>query len=107
MTSAVWKAARKAALTKHEAATDLANRPYDLRHARITTWLNAGVDAAQVAEWAGHSVGVLMRVYGGCIVGRDKLARKRIEEAFEAEQDSPDDNEGGSPGPTWGPDLSP
>ncbi len=34
--------------------------PYDLRHAAMSTWLNGGVPAAQVAEWAGHSVEVLL-----------------------------------------------
>jgi hypothetical protein len=35
--------------------------PYHLRHVAVSTWLNAGVPAPQVAEWAGHSVHVLMR----------------------------------------------
>ncbi|GAA5000394.1 hypothetical protein GCM10023317_32250 [Actinopolymorpha pittospori] len=43
-------------------------------------WLNAGVDPAQVADWAGHSVAVLLRVYVRCIAGRDEVAKKRIEE---------------------------
>jgi hypothetical protein len=41
--------------------------PYDLRHACVSTWLNAGVPATWVAEWAGHSVEVLMRVCAKCI----------------------------------------
>ncbi|MER5622806.1 hypothetical protein ABT061_17380 [Streptosporangium sp. NPDC002544] len=57
-------------------------RPYDLRHACVSTWLNAGVPAPQVAEWAGHSVNVLLRVYAKCIVGQDDLARKLIAEAL-------------------------
>jgi integrase len=51
------------ALSAEEAASPLARRPYNLRHAAVSTWLNVGVDPAQVAEWAGHSVAVLMRVY--------------------------------------------
>jgi hypothetical protein len=61
-----------------EAASPLAARPYDLRHATVSTWLNAGVPPTQVAEWAGHSVHVLLRVYAKCIVGQDEAARLRI-----------------------------
>ena len=78
----VWEAARHAALTEAEAASLLAKRPYDLRHACLSTWLNAGVDPTQVAEWAGNSVAVLLRVYAKCIAGRDQVARKRIEDAL-------------------------
>ncbi len=44
----------------------------------MSTWLNAGVPPTQVAEWAGHSVHVLLRVYAKCIVGQDEAARLRI-----------------------------
>ena len=64
-----------------------AARPYDLRHARLSTWLNAGVDPTQVAEWAGNSVDVLLRVYAKCITGRDELNRQRIEEALRDDDD--------------------
>jgi integrase len=77
-----WRKARSAGLSEAEAASPLAVRPYDLRHACVTTWLNAGVDPAQVAEYAGHSVAVLLRVYVRCITGRDEIAKKRIEEAL-------------------------
>ncbi|MGW0195921.1 tyrosine-type recombinase/integrase [Nonomuraea sp. NPDC003201] len=78
-----WKAARKTALTDKEFASPLAARPYDLRHACVSTWLNAGVPAPQVAEWAGHSVDVLLRVYAKCIVGQDEIAKRRISDALE------------------------
>ena len=55
-------AARAAAFTNVEYASPLARRPYDLRHAALSTWLNAGVPPTQVAEWAGPSVMVLLRV---------------------------------------------
>ena len=77
----VFHAARQAALTEAEAATPLMGRPYDLRHAAVSTWLNAGVPAPQVAEWAGHSVNVLLRVYAKCIAGQQTEAKRRIEEA--------------------------
>lgn len=44
--------------------------------------LAAGVPATQVAEWAGHSVHVLLKVYASCIDGQDEAARKRIEDAL-------------------------
>jgi hypothetical protein len=77
------------AFTPAVAASPLAGRPYDLRHACLFTWLNAGVDAPQVAEWAGNSVEVLLRVYAKCIVGRDKLNRRLIEEALRDDNDAP------------------
>jgi integrase len=57
----IFHKARAVAFTKSESASLLARRPYDLRHAALSTWLNAGVPASQVAEWAGHSVDVLLR----------------------------------------------
>lgn len=56
-----WHRARAAALTDDEFDSMLARRPYDLRHARLSTWLNAGVSPTQVAEWAGHSVAACCR----------------------------------------------
>ena len=40
------------------------------------------MDPTQVAEWAGNSVEVLLRVYAKCIHGRDKINRKLIEDAL-------------------------
>ena len=77
-----WIKAREAALTAAEQASPLARRPYDLRHACLSTWLNGGVYPTQVAEWAGHSVDVLLRIYAKCVVGQDELARRRISEAL-------------------------
>jgi hypothetical protein len=48
----------------------------------VSLWLNAGVPATQVAEWAGHSVHDLMRVYASCVYGQDEAARRRIEAAL-------------------------
>ncbi len=41
-----------------------------------------GVYPTQVAEWAGHSVDVLLRIYAKCVVGQDELAKRRISEAL-------------------------
>jgi integrase len=75
----VWRKAREKALTPAQVASPLAKRPYDLRHAAVSLWLNAGVPATQVAEWAGNSVTVLLRVYAKCIDGQEEAARRRIE----------------------------
>jgi hypothetical protein len=77
----VFHAARSAALTKDEVAAGLLPRPFYLRHAAVSTWLNAGVPATQVAEWAGHSVDALLRVYAKCIAGQQDEAKRRIDEA--------------------------
>jgi hypothetical protein len=53
-----------------------------LRHAAVSTWLNGGVTPAQVAEWAGHSVDVLLKVYAKCINGQETVARRRVENAL-------------------------
>ena len=49
--------------------------------------LNAGVPATQVAEWAGHSVQVLLRVYAKCVDGQDEAARQRITDALDMGDD--------------------
>jgi hypothetical protein len=81
--ASVWSRTREAVLSPAQFASPLAKRPYDLRHACVSTWLNAGVAASQVAEWAGHSVEMLLSTYAKCIDGQEELARKRIEEALE------------------------
>ncbi|HEX3780690.1 MAG TPA: integrase [Pseudonocardiaceae bacterium] len=78
----IWRQARAATFTPDVFASPLARVPYDLRHACVSTWLNGGVEATQVAEWAGHSVAVLLRIYAKCVDGRDEVNRRRIEEAL-------------------------
>ena len=82
-----WTAARKNALTSEEQKSPLARRIYDLRHACLSLWLNSGVAPTQVAEWAGHSVDVLLRIYAKCIDGQHEIAKRRIAEALR--DDSP------------------
>ena len=84
-----WRQAREKALTPAQQRSVLARVPYHLRHAAVSLWLNAGVPATQVAEWAGHSVHVLLKVYASCIDGQDEAARKRIEAAL-ATPDQPE-----------------
>lgn len=78
----VWDRAHLSVLPDVEYASPLAKCPYDLRHACVSTWLNGGLPATQVAEWAGHSVEVLLRVYAKCIEGQDEMAKRRIEKAL-------------------------
>lgn len=78
----VWRAARLAAFSKEVQTSSLAQTPYDLRHACVSTWLNGGVPPTQVAEWAGHSVEVLLKIYAKCIEGQDEIARRRVQEAL-------------------------
>ena len=49
----VWERARKLGLAPGRAESPLAGRPYDLRHAGVSLWLNAGVPATEVARRAG------------------------------------------------------
>ncbi|GEL19579.1 site-specific integrase [Pseudonocardia asaccharolytica] len=78
----VWRKARAAALDPAEVASPLARWPHDLRHAAVSTWLNAGIPATQVAEWAGHSVAVLLQIYAKCMAGQEDAARRRIAAAL-------------------------
>ncbi|SDK34146.1 Phage integrase family protein [Nonomuraea maritima] len=80
--SYVWQEARRLALTPEQAASSLAARPYDLRHAAVSLWLNAGVPAPEVAKRAGHSVDVLLRVYAKCIDGQQEQINSKIHDAL-------------------------
>ncbi|WP_405572815.1 site-specific integrase [Streptomyces sp. NBC_01167] len=76
----VWQEARTLALPPAVVASPLARRPYDLRHSALSTWLNAGVDATEVAQRAGNSVEVLLGRYAKCLDGRQEVANRRIED---------------------------
>lgn len=80
----IWDRARRRALTPAQYQSQLARRPYDLRHAAVSTWLSSGVPAAQVADWAGHSVNVLLRVYAKCIDGQEAISLERIERGLQS-----------------------
>lgn len=77
-----WRRAREAVFTPAVLRTPLAKRPYDLRHAAVSTWLNGGVPATTVAAWAGHSVEILLKIYAKCLDGQDAVARHRVESAL-------------------------
>ena len=82
--TATWAAARTFALTPEQVASPMAARPYDLRHGAVSLWLNGGVAVTEVADRAGHSVEVLLRVYAKCIDGGEEIANRRIDEALAA-----------------------
>ena len=70
-------------------------RPPRLRPApcvRLHLAPSAGSPPAQVAEWAGHSVAVLLKVYAKCIDGQDQIAKRRIEDALRETDDEATDH---------------
>jgi integrase len=75
----VWAHARTLAFTPAQVLSPLTQTPYDLRHAAVSLWLNAGVPAPEVAERAGRSVDVLLKVYAKCIDGQGEVSNRRIE----------------------------
>ena len=87
--SRVWEEARQLAFTPLQVASPLAGRPYDLRHAALSTWLNAGISPAEVSKRAGNSVEVLLRRYAGCLDNQEDAVNRRIEQAMEDK--SPED----------------
>ncbi|WP_399925479.1 tyrosine-type recombinase/integrase [Streptomyces kanamyceticus] len=80
----VWDLARRAVLPPHVCASPTGRRVYDLRHTRLTMWLNNGIPPAQVAEWAGTSVAMLFATYAQCISGQEQDLRQRLDEMQDA-----------------------
>ena len=81
----VFHEARAGAHSLQEAS--LATRcdvPYALRHAAVSTWLNAGGGPATGRRVAGHSVAILLRIYAKCIAGQQDEAMRRISDATQA-----------------------
>jgi integrase len=88
--SAVWAEARKNALTEAQYRSPLGRRPYDLRHAAVSLWLNSGVPATEVARRAGHGVAVLLKIYAHCIDGQADAANQRITDALGTKDTEPE-----------------
>lgn len=86
--AAEWEEAREYALPPERVVSPLAGRPYDLRHACITRWLNAGVPIAEVARRVGNSPEVIHRRYHGCIDGHEEAANAKITRALEEDGDA-------------------
>ncbi|MGW0805550.1 tyrosine-type recombinase/integrase [Nonomuraea sp. NPDC002799] len=81
--SYVWQEARRLAFTPAQVVSSLAARPYDLRHAAVSLWLNAGVPPAEVAKRAGHSIDVLLQVYAKCVDGQQEVNNSKIDDALQ------------------------
>jgi integrase len=77
-----WRLAREYTFTPDVQATPLAKRPYDLRHAAVSTWLNGGVPPTDVAQWAGQSVEILFRIYAACLDKGIEILRRRVSAAL-------------------------
>jgi integrase len=92
--TAVWAEARAKALTTAQARSPLARRPYDLRHAAVSLWLNSGVPATEVARRAGHGVAVLLKIYAHCIDGQADAANQRITDALATDEPPTGDGTG-------------
>jgi integrase len=84
-------------LLRAQYRSPLGRRPYDLRHAAVSLWLNSGVPATEVARRAGHGVAVLLKIYAHCIDGQATAANQRITEALgirDVEPDPGDEDDG-------------
>lgn len=77
--SDVWRLARPLGLAPRHVASSLARRPYDLRHAAVSSWIAAGVQLPEVARRAGHTVQVLLAVYAKVIHGSTDAMNQQIE----------------------------
>ncbi|MFI6285586.1 hypothetical protein ACIBCM_12650 [Streptomyces sp. NPDC051018] len=88
---AVWKAARRKALTPVQVASPLAAIPYDLRHACVSFWLRSGVSLAETARRAGQSVAVLQRYYAKVLDGKEGRMNELIDQGF-AEHEATETN---------------
>jgi hypothetical protein len=69
--------------------TWLGRRPYDLRHAAVSLWLNSGVPATEVARRAGQGVAVVLKIDAHCIDGQADAANNRITDALGATEPGP------------------
>ena len=74
--------ARPRAFTEAQAASPLVRKLYDFRHPGVSWRLNAGTPATLVAEWAGHTVEVLYRIYAPCLDGDDERWFGRMEQVL-------------------------
>ena len=86
--SRVWKRTRELAFLPEQVSSVLAFRPYDLRHAGVSQWLDSGVPAPEVAARAGHSVDVLLKIYAKCIDGQEQEMNDRILKGLGEEVDT-------------------
>ena len=50
----------------------------------VSLWLNGGAAVTEVADRAGHSVEILLRVYAKCIDAGEEITNRRVDEALAA-----------------------
>ncbi|MFE2626784.1 hypothetical protein ACFXDP_02390 [Streptomyces sp. NPDC059374] len=79
----IWERARKVVLTPREVNSDLAAVPYSLRHAGVSLWIESGVNPAEVAARAGHSIAVLYRFYAKILKGGQQHSNDLISRALD------------------------
>ncbi|GGO49365.1 site-specific integrase [Streptomyces daqingensis] len=79
----VWERAREAVLSPREVESALAAVPYSLRHAGVSLWIKSGVDPAEVAARAGHSIAVLYRFYAKILKGGQQHSNNLIARALD------------------------
>ncbi len=73
-----WHAA-PAALGPDLAATPLARRPCNLRHAALSLWLASGAPPAEIAARGGHSIHLLLSVCAHCVPRHNQITDQAIE----------------------------
>jgi hypothetical protein len=90
----VWTEACKQVLTPARCRSPLGRRPYNLRHAAVSLWINSGVSATEVARRAGHGVAVLLKIHAHCIDGQADAANRRITDALGTQDTQPESEPG-------------
>lgn len=78
-----WDRTRTLDMSPVQYHSPLGKDPYDLQHEAVSTWLIAGVPAAKVAERAGHTVDVLLKVYAKALDGQRYRANDKIDGTLE------------------------
>ncbi|MET8780301.1 site-specific integrase [Streptomyces sp. NPDC004589] len=84
----IWESARKTVLSPREVKSELAAVPYSLRHAGVSLWIKSGVDPAEVAARAGHSIAVLYRFYAKILKGGQQHSNDLISRALDKGDES-------------------
>jgi len=85
--SRAWKEARELALTPDQVKSKLAETPYTGRHSAVSMHLSAGMDPADIAERAGNSVEVLLRIYAKFVLGREETNNKKVDSVLSVVSD--------------------
>lgn len=83
----VWAPARDAVFAENDPLRKV--RRHDLRHAAITSWLNAGVPLKTAQAWSGHkTASVLLDTYLGVMRGDEDLAVERFQTFLDGDHPS-------------------